>query len=288
MKMQIPNGPTELIAAETSNLGWYRGGSWSEKGNILFATFQTSPAHIGLYSVPATRGKAFPVEVPGLKEGHFYNPEFLPGGEDFLFVFTPSDSAEAQLFIATLSAGKVLDPRLLFTNDTALAFTSAGGGHILWVRNDNLYAQRIDVKARHLVGDPELVQEAVASNPASRNAYFSVSSTGTVVWRRGTALYPFLESAHGRCTHHPRALPSEVSSLYEEAAAKALGASGRSPPLPGTPFSGTNFRIGDQLDMTRCNYFPNIPQAICTDARFQVGELSELFQPLFATETTFL
>jgi hypothetical protein len=66
------------------------------------------------------------------------------------------------------------------------------------------------------------------------------------------------------------------------------GEFGRLPPLPGTPFSGTNFRIGDQLDMTRCNYFPNIPQAICADARFQVGELSELLQPLFETETTFL
>jgi serine/threonine protein kinase len=187
MKMQIPNGATELITTETSK-GSYRGGSWSEKGTILFAIIQTSPAHIGLYGVPATGGRAFPVEVPGVKEGRFYNPEFLPGGEDFLFVFTPSDSAEAQLFIATMRGGKAIDPRLLFSNDTAAAFTSAGGGHILWVRNDNLYPQRIDVKARHLVGDPELVQEGVASNATSRNAYFSVSRSGTVVWRRGTAV----------------------------------------------------------------------------------------------------
>ena len=84
--------------------------------------------------------------------------------------------------------GKAVDPRLLFSNDTSAKFTSAGGGRILFVRNDNLYAQKLDVKGRHLVGDPELVQERVVSNATNRNAYFSVSSTGTVVWRSGTAV----------------------------------------------------------------------------------------------------
>jgi hypothetical protein len=77
---------------------------------------------------------------------------------------------------------------LLFSNDTSAVFTSAGGGRILFVRNDNLYAHKFDVRGRRLTGDPELIQERVASNSAFRNAYFSVSSTGTVVWRSGTAV----------------------------------------------------------------------------------------------------
>jgi hypothetical protein len=44
------------------------------------------------------------------------------------------------------------------------------------------------VKARRLAGDTELVQERVASNEKSRNAYFSISSSGTLVWRSGTAV----------------------------------------------------------------------------------------------------
>jgi hypothetical protein len=128
------------------------------------------------------------MEVPGLKEGRYYNPTFLPGGDDFLFLYSPSDSAGAELFIATIRGGKAINPRLLFKNDTAAAFTSAGGGRILFVRNDNLYAQKLDVKGRHLIGDPELVQERVASSVTYRNAYFSVSSSGTVVWRSGTAV----------------------------------------------------------------------------------------------------
>src|ERR1019366_6896266 len=117
----------------------------------------------------------------------YYNPEFLPGGDDFLFAFAPSDSAGAKIFMATLRNGKAIDLRLLFSNDTAAAFTSAGGGRIPFVRDDNLYGQRLDVKGRHLAGDIELVQERVASNSNYRNAYFSVSNSGTLVWRSGTA-----------------------------------------------------------------------------------------------------
>ncbi len=154
--MHVPNGALELV---TDLSIAERGGSWGNKGIILFAGLDTSPGGIGLYGIPAAGGKAFPIEVPGLKEGRYHNPQFLPGGDDFLFVFTPSNLAEAQLFIATMRDGKAIDPRLLLSNDTAAAFTSSGGGQILFVRNDNLYSQKLDVKSRHLVGDPELVEE---------------------------------------------------------------------------------------------------------------------------------
>ena len=184
MKLQIPNGAPELVTAAIPS----RGGSWGDKGIILFGAQDRSPGGSSLYGVPATGGKAFLVEVPGLKEGRYYNPQFLPGGDDFLFAFSPSDASGAQLFIATMRDGKAVNPRLLFNNDTSAAFTSAGGGRILFVRNDNLYAQKFDVRERRVAGDPELVQERVASSAAHSNAYFSVSSTGTIVWRSGTAV----------------------------------------------------------------------------------------------------
>jgi eukaryotic-like serine/threonine-protein kinase len=184
MKLQIPNGAPELVTAAIPS----RGGSWGDKGVILFAAQDQSTGGSGLYSVSVAGGRAFPIEVPGFKEGRYYNPELIPGGDDFLFAFSPSDASGAQLFIATMRDRKAVDPRLLFNNDTSAAFTSAGGGRILFVRNDNLYAQKFDVKERRVVGDPELIQERVASSAAHRNAYFSVSSTGTIVWRSGTAV----------------------------------------------------------------------------------------------------
>ena len=93
-----------------------------------------------------------------------------------------------QVFLAAWSGGRVVNPRLLFRNETAVAFTPAGGGKILFVRNDNLYAHRLDLKARKLLGHPELLQEQVTSYAGPRQAYFSVSRNGTLVWRSGTAV----------------------------------------------------------------------------------------------------
>ena len=72
-------------------------------------------------------------------------------------------------------------------NATAARYTPAGGGRILFVRNDNLYAQTLNRTARKLEGEPELIQQRVASSPAFYVAHFSVSRTGVVAWRPGTA-----------------------------------------------------------------------------------------------------
>ena len=72
-------------------------------------------------------------------------------------------------------------------NATAARYTPAGGGRLLFVRNDNLYAQTLNRTARKLEGEPELVQQRVASSPAFHVAHFSVSRTGVVAWRPGTA-----------------------------------------------------------------------------------------------------
>lgn len=105
-----------------------------------------------------------------------------------LFTFAPANSGGAQVYLATLRNGKVVNPQLLLTNDTSSAFTPAGGGRVLFVRNDNLFSQKLDLKARKLSGDPELVQEHVASYAGLRLAYFSVSHTGAIAWRSGSAV----------------------------------------------------------------------------------------------------
>src|SRR2546428_3982933 len=116
-------------------------------------------------------------------------PEFLPGSEDFLVL---SESLargieQSEIYLATLRDGRAVDPVLLMKNATAARYTPAGGGRLLFVRNDNLYAQRLNRTARKLEGEPELVQQRVASSPAFYVAHFSVSRTGVVAWRPGTA-----------------------------------------------------------------------------------------------------
>jgi eukaryotic-like serine/threonine-protein kinase len=180
LRMRVPKGAQELV---TTLPGALRGGSWSEKGTILCAFGAGN-----LYSVPASGGIAQRLDVPGLKDGRYYNPEFLSGGADFMFTFIPLDSDVAQVFLASLRDGKVVNPKMLLSNDTSAAFTPAAGGRILFVRGDSLYSQKFDVAARQLAGEPELVQERVATYATTRTANISVSSGGTIAWRSGTAV----------------------------------------------------------------------------------------------------
>ena len=186
VKIHLPNGAPEFITAEP--IGGERGGTWSQDGMILFAMLDSSLGGVSLFGVPAAGGQTFRLEVPGLGKGRYYNPEFLTGGDDFLFAFVPPDSSEALIYLATLREQKAVNPQLLFKNDTPAAFTRAGGGRILFVRNDNLYAQKLDPQKHRISGDPELIQQHVVSNPIERNANFSVSTSGTLAWRSGTAV----------------------------------------------------------------------------------------------------
>jgi serine/threonine protein kinase len=184
-KMHLPGGALELV---TQDLTAERGGTWSEDGTILCAKFDSSQASVGLYAVSAAGGHVVPVRVQGLKDGRYFNPEFLPGRRDFLFAFSPNGSEGTQIYLATLRDGKATDAKFLFNNDTSVTFTPAGGGRIVFVRDDNLYSQKLDLGARKLLGEPQLVQEHIVSDPGVRNAIFSISQSGTLAWRSGTAI----------------------------------------------------------------------------------------------------
>jgi hypothetical protein len=181
-KVRIPDGAPELVSALP---GAPRGGSWSDAGTILIAV---APC---LTFIPASGGAVKPVEMPGpLKEGSCFYPEFLPGGQDFLFEFVPSrDPDDAAVYLAALRDGKAVDPRLLLKNQTAARYTPAGGGRILFVRNDNLYSQKLNRRTRQLEGEAELAAQGVASQPSMVifHADFSVARNGTIAWRPGKA-----------------------------------------------------------------------------------------------------
>jgi hypothetical protein len=179
-KMQVPGGAPEVIA---NDVGTLLGGSSSDDGTLLFAAVGRGAT---LYVVPAAGGTAKRIEV---KTGGLSWPEFLPGSKDFLFFSqqTAPRIEESEIYLATLRDGRAADPVLLMKNATAARYTPTDGGRVLFVRNDNLYAQKLNRKARKMEGEIELIQRDVASSPAFGRAHFSVSSTGVVAWRPGKA-----------------------------------------------------------------------------------------------------
>ena len=181
-KMRVPDGAPEVIARLS---GPTRSGTWGSNGTILFASIGSG--NFGLYAVSAAGGEAIRIDVPGLQDGSYYRPEFLPDGEDFLFAFLRQGSEEMEIYLATLHEGKPSTPVLLRKNESAARYTPAGGGHLLFVRNDSLYAQKLDLKRRRLEGEPEMLKQGVASAPAVAIPYFSVSNSGLLAWRPGKA-----------------------------------------------------------------------------------------------------
>jgi hypothetical protein len=183
-KMRVPDGAPQHVANDIPTMA---GGSWSDRGTLLITGF--GPEGPGLYTVPEVGGVAKRVDVMTLPGDRWaWWPEFLPDSDDFLFLALKWGNIEdSEIYLATLRDGRGVDPVLLMKNATAVRYSPAGGGRILFVRNDNLYAQTLDRTARTLKGEPELLQQRVASSPAFYVAHFSVSRTGVVAWRRGTA-----------------------------------------------------------------------------------------------------
>jgi hypothetical protein len=181
MKVRVPDGAPEAIGPLSAPS---RGGSWSDHGTILLSA-------VGLLTAPASGGELKKVETPALlKEGSYAYPQFLPGSEDFLFLFVPSANPDdAAVYWATLRDGKATDAVMLLKNQTAASYTPAGGGRLLFSRNDNLYSQKLNRSTRKLEGEAELVAQGVSSQPSGsiHRADFSVARNGTVAWRPGKA-----------------------------------------------------------------------------------------------------
>ncbi len=174
--IRLPDGAPETVIPVD---GFTRGGSWSDKDTLLLSAI----SHL-LTRKPD--GTAASVSIPDKRAGELVYPEFLPGSEDFLALFKPADG-EGEVWLATLSQGAVTKWTVLFKNDTAARYTPYDGGRVLFVKNDNLYSQRLKLASKAVEGQPELVVKGVASQPALMRADFSVARDGTVAWRPGRA-----------------------------------------------------------------------------------------------------
>jgi eukaryotic-like serine/threonine-protein kinase len=146
------------------------GGTWNQDGTILFATL----SELGpIRRIPATGGEPSAVtrlEAP--RQAHFF-PQFLPDGRRFLFhVPVP---APAGLYVGQLDGSGT--QRLVDSDDGPGAVYVSG--HLLFLQQGALFAQAFDPVRLVLSGSPLRVAEHVKA--------MSASSTGTVVYRTGSA-----------------------------------------------------------------------------------------------------
>ena len=184
MKMQVPDGAPEVLWKAKGN---FAGGTWGSKGTILFGLGGSS-----LQAIPAAGGGVITLPLPKNSISGYF-PHFLPDGEHFLFsgAARPSEGelVARNFYLGGWSGGKWTLPAVPLASSSGEArYSSAYGGSLLFVRNDNLYAQELNLSRTRLEGSPILVETSVASSAGPvRSDSFSVSRNGILAWRPGRA-----------------------------------------------------------------------------------------------------
>ena len=152
-RVDVAGGTPQALADAPTG----RGGTWNIAGDIVFApTSFPGP----LYRVAASGGE--PVVVTPADEPLIQRfPHFLPDGRHFLF-YAPSAVASARaVYLGSLDSFK---PHRLLDADAAAVFLPPE--HIVFIRQGKLFAQRFDLAALDVVGDPQFVAEDVVSDPS--------------------------------------------------------------------------------------------------------------------------
>ncbi len=156
-----------------------RGGSWNEDGVILFGDRK-----LGLQQIPATGGTPSIVTKINKAAGetsHYY-PQFLPGGDQFLYLIRNGESSKAGIFIGSLD-GKPAQ-KIIQSNYNALY--DAATQRLLYVQTSGtLMARKLNLKEAKLIGDPVTVMEGVRSIVNNGYTEFSISQNRIMFYARG-------------------------------------------------------------------------------------------------------
>jgi serine/threonine-protein kinase len=154
------------------------GGTWGDDDYIVAALDITR----GLFRVPAAGGMPQPLtdarEDPSGTLSHLW-PQALPGGKGILFAAT-SASGQGSLRVFAPSGRKL---RTVVEDSTGGRFLASG--YVVYYRRETLFAAPMDADRLELTGPAVPLVHAV-SNSGNR-ADFDLSTSGTLVYRHGTA-----------------------------------------------------------------------------------------------------
>jgi eukaryotic-like serine/threonine-protein kinase len=168
------SGGTPLVVSNAPNA---RGGTWNADGVILFAPGVTAP----IFRVAARGGQVERVtEVnAGSGPGHRL-PQFLPGGQRFLFSSTLGTSQTNGVYLGSLD--KKPPVRVLPIEGSG---RFAAPGKLLTIDQGALQAYDFDVTSGTVRGDPVMLAQGLSGT--GTNGVFAVSDTGVLAYRADTA-----------------------------------------------------------------------------------------------------
>ena len=172
-RIDIDGGSIQLLV---SNVPLGLGGVWVD-GSILYSATPGSP----IVRIPESGGLPTPVtQITPSPEGHWF-PRALPGGR-FLLYYRSGAAPIAGVYVADISDGT---SRRLLDADGAASYVPSG--HLVFVRQGTLYAQRFDLDSLAVTGSAVPLDTNIHVDSTFRVAALSVSSAGSILYRHGSA-----------------------------------------------------------------------------------------------------
>jgi eukaryotic-like serine/threonine-protein kinase len=177
-KIDIEGGAPQVLVDEPHTI---MGGAWNRDNVIIFGSTE------GIFRVSGDGGKASPVTTLAKGETAHSYPTFLPDGRHFLYLRGGTNVGERYIAAGDLNAAAAAQPTtsLLKTDVRVEVVSSRSGGapKLLYVRDNTLVAQDLDVGRLALTGSASTVAEQVDTLPARGLGHFSASETGTLIYR---------------------------------------------------------------------------------------------------------
>lgn len=155
-----------------------RGGSWSSRGEIIFAPNM----YTSLYRVAASGGEPRPLTAgddANRLRSHRW-PAFLPDGNRFVY-FSRSGARDYGIYAGSLDSR---ERKLLVRAASNAAVTESG--RLIFYKDGTLQSQKLDVKASKVVGEMVPIAERVAAFAPYDYADFTVSKQGVIVYKEAT------------------------------------------------------------------------------------------------------
>ena len=177
-KVSVRGGaPIDLATAPGA-----RGGSWNQDDTLVFTAAFTSP----LYRVSASGGTAQQVthlDSARTETTHRW-PQFLPGGQSFLFTASSNNNffGHASVQAASLATGEA---KVLVENATFGRYLP--GGYLVYFSQGTCFVAPFDAKALTLTGPAIPVLHGVDSDISNGGVQFAVSDNGTALYMSGAA-----------------------------------------------------------------------------------------------------
>jgi serine/threonine protein kinase len=167
-KVPVTGGPAQTICDAPRGAD----GTWSEDGVILFDGQDQDP----ILRVAAAGGVATPLIVPEGDDQVGW-PQFLPGGDRFLFVVF--GGGEQRVQVADADGSNV---RTVLAGQSRVEYSPPG--YLLYVREQTLVAHPFDSLSAELSGEPVPLTEGLEISFVGLS-HFSASRSGALAFRTG-------------------------------------------------------------------------------------------------------